>query len=124
MHRSRQIHQVDPETGAILRTIESNRFVTGVTWVDGELWHGTWQGDESHVRRVDLRRRARVRSERRRHGPFECDACSIRFACAPAQPRPSAQAMPVFRSTVFRKADITFKLRDATRAEDQRVYLL
>ena len=30
--------------GAILRTIESNRFVTGVTWVDGELWHGTWEG--------------------------------------------------------------------------------
>ena len=34
-YRNRKIHQVDPETGAILRTIESNRFVTGVTWVDG-----------------------------------------------------------------------------------------
>ncbi len=43
--RARKIHQIDPETGAILRTIESNRFVTGVTWVDGELWHGTWEGD-------------------------------------------------------------------------------
>ena len=42
-----------PQTGAILRTIESNRFVTGVTWIDGELWHGTWEGDESDVRRVD-----------------------------------------------------------------------
>ncbi len=52
-HRSRKIHQVDPESGAILRTIESNRFVTGVTWVDGELWHGTWENDESDVRRVD-----------------------------------------------------------------------
>jgi len=52
-YRERKIHQVDPETGAILRTIESNRFVTGVTWVDGELWHGTWQGDESDVRRID-----------------------------------------------------------------------
>lgn len=44
----------------ILRTIESNRFVTGVTWagvtwVDGELWHGTWKGDESDLRRVDSR---------------------------------------------------------------------
>jgi len=37
------------------RTIESNRFVTGVTWVDGELWHGTWEGDESDLRRVDPR---------------------------------------------------------------------
>jgi glutamine cyclotransferase len=51
--RARKIHQIDPETGAILRTIESNRFVTGVTWVDGELWHGTWEGDQSDLRRVD-----------------------------------------------------------------------
>jgi glutamine cyclotransferase len=51
--RPRKIHQIDPETGTILRTIESNRFVTGVTWVDGELWHGTWEGDESDVRRID-----------------------------------------------------------------------
>jgi glutamine cyclotransferase len=52
-HRGRKIHQIDPETGAILRTIESNRVVTGVTWTDGELWHGTWEGDESELRRVD-----------------------------------------------------------------------
>ncbi|WP_029586272.1 PQQ-binding-like beta-propeller repeat protein [Bradyrhizobium sp. URHD0069] len=51
--RDRKIHQVDPQTGAILRTIESNRFVTGVTWIDGELWHATWEGDESELRRVD-----------------------------------------------------------------------
>src|SRR5919204_282805 len=51
--RQRKIHQIDPQTGAILRTIESNRFVTGVTWIDGELWHGTWEGDESEIRRVD-----------------------------------------------------------------------
>jgi glutamine cyclotransferase len=54
-YRAGKIHQVDPQTGAILRTIESNRFVTGVTWVDGDLWHGTWQGDESELRRVDPR---------------------------------------------------------------------
>jgi glutamine cyclotransferase len=54
-HRDRKIHQIDPQTGAILRTIESNRFVTGVTWIDGELWHGTWEGDESELRRVDPR---------------------------------------------------------------------
>jgi glutamine cyclotransferase len=54
-YRDRKIHQVDPETGAILRTIESNRFVTGVTFVDGELWHGTWEGDESELRHVDPR---------------------------------------------------------------------
>src|SRR5256712_9572237 len=54
-HRGRKIHQIDPETGAILRTIESNRVVTGVTWIDGELWHATWEGDESDLRRVDPR---------------------------------------------------------------------
>lgn len=52
-YRERKIHQIDPDTGKILRTIESNRFVTGVTWVDGELWHGTWEGDESDVRHID-----------------------------------------------------------------------
>lgn len=52
-YRDRKIHQIDPETGKTLRTIESNRFVTGVTWVDGELWHGTWEGEESELRRVD-----------------------------------------------------------------------
>lgn len=47
-----KIHQLDPQTGAILRTIPSNRMVTGVTWVDGDLWHGTWE-DESELRRID-----------------------------------------------------------------------
>jgi len=52
-HRGRRIRQIDPETGAVLRTIESNRFVTGVSWVDGELWHATWEGDESALRHIN-----------------------------------------------------------------------
>ena len=52
-YRARRIHQIDPETGDILRSIESNRFVTGVTWVDGELWHGTWQDERSDLRHID-----------------------------------------------------------------------
>jgi glutamine cyclotransferase len=52
-YRERRIHQVDPESGKVLRTIESKRFVTGVTWVDGELWHGTWENEESDIRRID-----------------------------------------------------------------------
>lgn len=52
-YRERKIHQVDPDTGAVLRTIACDRFVTGVTWVDGELWHATWEGDESEVRHID-----------------------------------------------------------------------
>jgi glutamine cyclotransferase len=55
-YEHRKIHQVDPHTGAVLRTIESTRHVTGVSWVDGELWHGTWEdNDESDVRRIDPR---------------------------------------------------------------------
>ena len=52
-YRDRKIYQIDPETGTILRTIESSRFVTGVTWNDGELWHATWEGDQSDLRRLD-----------------------------------------------------------------------
>jgi len=52
-YRARRIHQIDPATGAIRRSIESNRFVTGVSWVDGELWHGTWEDDTSDIRRID-----------------------------------------------------------------------
>lgn len=52
-YHDRKIHQVDPATGEILRTIESNRYVTGVSWVEGELWHATWEGDESELRRID-----------------------------------------------------------------------
>lgn len=54
-YRERKIYQVDPQTGAVLRTIESNRFVTGVTWNDGDLWHATWEGDDSEIRRINPR---------------------------------------------------------------------
>jgi glutamine cyclotransferase len=52
-YRARKIYQIDPQTGAVLRTIQTNRFVTGVTWVDGELWHGTWEGEKSELRQID-----------------------------------------------------------------------
>jgi len=52
-YRARKIHQIDPGTGALIRSIDSNRFVTGVTWVDGELWHATWEGDDSDIRHIN-----------------------------------------------------------------------
>jgi outer membrane protein assembly factor BamB len=52
-YRERKIYEIDPGTGQILRTLSSNRFVTGVTWVDGELWHATLENDESELRRID-----------------------------------------------------------------------
>lgn len=52
-YRARKIHQIDAETGSILRTIESDRFVTGVSWVDGELWHATLEAEQSDLGRLD-----------------------------------------------------------------------
>lgn len=52
-YRDRKIHQIAPDSGKILRTIESNRFVTGVTWLGGELWHATLENEQSDLRRVD-----------------------------------------------------------------------
>lgn len=54
-YRQRRIHQIDPHTGAVLRTLASDRFVTGVTWVEGELWHATWEGDQSELCQLDPR---------------------------------------------------------------------
>jgi hypothetical protein len=51
-YRSRRIHQIDATTGDILRTLESDRFVTGVSWVHGELWHATMEDEQSEIRRV------------------------------------------------------------------------
>lgn len=52
-HRAGKIHQVEPRTGRVVRTLETGRFVTGVTWAGGDLWHGTWEGDRSGIRRID-----------------------------------------------------------------------
>lgn len=54
-YRERRIHEIEPQSGVIVRTIASKRFVTGVTWVDGELWHGTWEDDQGDLRRIDAR---------------------------------------------------------------------
>ena len=35
-----------------------------MTWVDGELWHGTWEGDESELRRIDAAERRGARAAR------------------------------------------------------------
>ncbi|HEV7694279.1 MAG TPA: hypothetical protein VGO52_25820 [Hyphomonadaceae bacterium] len=52
-YRARKIHVVEPETGKVVRSVQSDRFVTGVTWMDGELWHATWEADQSDIRHVN-----------------------------------------------------------------------
>jgi outer membrane protein assembly factor BamB len=51
--RDRSIVQIDPATGRVLKRIRSTRFVTGVTFVDGELWHATWEDEAGGLSRVD-----------------------------------------------------------------------
>ena len=48
-----RIHKVDATTGEIVKSLTSDRFVTGVTFVDGSLWHGTMQDDQpTELRRL------------------------------------------------------------------------
>jgi outer membrane protein assembly factor BamB len=51
--KGRALHQIDATTGKLLKTLRSDRFVTGVSFADGDLWHGTWEDDASELRRVD-----------------------------------------------------------------------
>jgi glutamine cyclotransferase len=82
-YRERQIHQIDPQTGKVLRTLQSNRFVTGVTWSDGELWHATWENEESEIRRVDPESGAVLDAMRMPEGAFVAgmEAGGGRFYC-------------------------------------------
>ncbi len=41
-----RIHKVDATTGEIVKTLTSDRFVTGVSCVDGALWHGAAGNDK------------------------------------------------------------------------------
>ena len=51
--REPRIHKVDPKTGEVVKTLVSDRLVTGVSCVDGELWHGaSFDGKPSELRHV------------------------------------------------------------------------
>ncbi len=52
-YEGRRILKLDPETGAVLRTVPSDRLVTGVTFAQGGLWHGAIEGDQAELRRVE-----------------------------------------------------------------------
>jgi glutamine cyclotransferase len=49
----RKILELDPDTGRVLSEVVSDRFVTGVSFCDGELWHATQENERSELRRVD-----------------------------------------------------------------------
>ncbi len=52
-YRESRIQKVDAKTGEIVKTLASDRFVTGVSCVEGALWHGAVaDGKESELRRL------------------------------------------------------------------------
>lgn len=53
----RQLLKLDAETGEVLGTLDSDCFVTGIEWIQGELWHGAWTGDKSDEKRQTSLRR-------------------------------------------------------------------
>jgi len=51
--RGAKIHKIDARTGEIVKTLSSDRFVTGVSVLDGALWHGvSFDGKPSELRRL------------------------------------------------------------------------
>jgi hypothetical protein len=51
--RESRIHQVDAKTGEVLKTLTSDRYVTGVSCVDGAVWHAaSFDGKPCELRRV------------------------------------------------------------------------
>ena len=51
-YRAAKIHKLDAETGELLKTLSSDRFVTGVSCVDGALWHAVSGDGECELRRL------------------------------------------------------------------------
>lgn len=66
-YRASKIHQIDATTGEIVKTLSSDRWVTGVSCVDGALWHGASAGsDTPNDARDEAGAVAEPRSELRR----------------------------------------------------------
>jgi hypothetical protein len=51
-YRDGKIHQVDIATGAIVKTLSSDRYVTGVSCIGGTLWHGVSEEGPCELRRL------------------------------------------------------------------------
>jgi PQQ-like domain len=51
-YAERRIQKVDAATGAVVKTLLSDRLVTGVSCVDGALWHGASDDGECELRRL------------------------------------------------------------------------
>jgi hypothetical protein len=51
--KNHKIHKIDASTGEVVKSLSSDRFVTGVSCLDGVLWHATsYDGKPSELRRL------------------------------------------------------------------------
>ncbi|HEX5659806.1 MAG TPA: glutamine cyclotransferase [Polyangiales bacterium] len=51
-YRAAKIQKLDAQTGEVVKTLSSDRFVTGVSCVDGELWHATGNEGPCELRKL------------------------------------------------------------------------
>jgi len=52
-YSGKKIHKVDAKTGEVVKTLATDRFVTGVSCVGGALWHGSiGEGKSPELRRL------------------------------------------------------------------------
>ncbi len=53
---SKVLYKIDPDSGKILKKLQSDRLVTGITWVGRELWHAVARDEENsevYLRNID-----------------------------------------------------------------------
>jgi outer membrane protein assembly factor BamB len=52
--KNSRIRQIDPQTGKVVKILSSDRWVTGVSFADGALWHATHptEGEGAELRRL------------------------------------------------------------------------
>jgi len=51
-YRAAKIHKVDARTGELVKTLSSDRYVTGDSCVDGALWHAVSGNGDCEIRRL------------------------------------------------------------------------
>lgn len=52
---SRKLYKLDPKTGKVLKVLNSDRFVTGITWIGSDLYHAIYpeEGKPTEIRKID-----------------------------------------------------------------------
>lgn len=57
-HDKKRLYKIDRKTGAVKRTFDTDRFVTGIAWANDQLWHGAitgrdYENDNKQLRQIN-----------------------------------------------------------------------